>query len=128
MGNLLNGTHHICLNLRDKEEFRQAFDFYHNVLGMEVVRSYDGFAMLDTGDGTVMELYIGARTEGKGSIDHFALRTNDLDACVAAVTAAGRPITDGPRETTLPTTPPYPIRIAFTVGMLGESIEFFQEL
>ena len=107
--------------------FEQAFHFYHNVLGLEVVRSYDGFAMLDTGDGTVMELYIGPREDGVGSINHFALRTNDVDACVAAVTAAGRPITDGPRNLCLPCDPPYSIRIAFTVGMLGESIEFFQE-
>ena len=127
MSKLLNGTHHICLNPRNAEEFDQAFRFYHEVLGMDVVRSYDGFAMLDTGDGTVMELYIGSREDGPGSISHFAFRTNDLDACIAAVTAAGRPITDGPKSLCLPCDPPYSIRVAFTVGMLGESVEFLQE-
>ena len=127
MSKLLKGTHHICLNPRDAEEFEKAVSFYRDVLGMEVVRSYDGFAMLDTGDGTVMELYIGSREDGTGSINHFAFRTDDVDACVAAVTAAGHPITDGPRNLSLPCDPPYSIRIAFTVGVLGESIEFFQE-
>lgn len=127
MSKLLKGTHHICLHTRDAEEFDKAFRFYHEVLGMEVVRSCTGFAMLDTGDGTVMEIDSGVPQEGTGIIDHFALRTDDVDACVAACIAAGRPITDGPRDVTIACEKPYPIRIAFTVGMLGESIEFFQE-
>lgn len=127
MSKLLKGTHHVCLKTQNEEEFEQEVHFYRDVLGMDVVRSCDEFVMLDTGDGTVIELYIAPREDGLGSINHFALRTDDLDACIAAVTAAGRPITDGPRSMCLPCDPPYSIRVAYTVGMIGESIEFFQE-
>ncbi len=127
MRKLLSGTHHICLKSRDEAEYAQVLAFYRDILGMEVVRQGPRFAMLDTGDGTVMELSIGERNPTDGNISHFALRTEDVDACVAAVTAAGRPITNGPKDVVLPCEPPCRVRIAFTLGLLGESIEFFQE-
>lgn len=127
MSKLLQGTHHICLRAKDQEQLDQVIHFYHEVLGMDYVRGFPGMAMLDTGDGTVMELCIGEAPTHTGSIVHFALRTDDVDACIAAVTAAGRPITMEPEDAVMPTDPPYPIRVAFTEGLLGESIEFFQE-
>ena len=126
MRKLLSGTHHISLKAGNEEEFAQLVAFYRDVLGMEPVRQGKGFAMLDTGDGTVMELGIGQRAGGNGCIAHFALRTDDVDACIAAVSAAGRPITEGPKNVSIPCEPPCNARIAFTVGPIGESIEFFQ--
>jgi len=127
MSKLLRGTHHINLRAKDKEQLDQVVAFYRDVLGMEYVRGFSNLVMLDTGDGTVMEISIGDAPTTGGSIVHFALRTDDVDACIAAVTAAGRPITHGPENATMPTDPPYAIRVAFTEGLLGESIEFFQE-
>ena len=60
-------------------------------------------------------------------IHHFALRTTNTDACVTAVRQAGYPITVEPKEIVIASEPPFPARIAFCQGPLGEVIEFFQE-
>lgn len=128
MKNLITGTHHICLKPKDASEYQQTVAFYRDVLGMPLTREWENGTMLDTGDGTVMEIVMeGTGESGRGSIQHFALRTDDVDACCDAVRTAGYPITSEPADCTVPCREPYEIRYAFCTGPLGEEIEFFKE-
>lgn len=127
MGNLIQGVHHIALKCNRIETFEQAIRFYKEVLQMPVVRSWGEGIMLDTGNG-VMEIFANAQDVlPQGTIRHFALATNNVDACVKAVREAGYPITTEPKDIVIASNPPYPARIAFCIGPVGEEIEFFQE-
>lgn len=78
---------------------------------------------------SVLELFKGGEIiEQKGVLQHIALGTDDLQACLDAVTAAGYEMISGPKEVTIPSEPPFPLKCAFVRGPLGEEIELFQEL
>lgn len=127
----IKGFHHVALKCRGKDEFDKTVSFYCDVLGMSVARTWgegdSSAAMIDTGAG-LFEIFANAPDRlGAGAFRHLALCVEDVDACVEAVRAAGYPITDGPRDICIPSTPPYPARIAFCIGPVGEEIEFFCE-
>lgn len=131
MGNLIKNTHHIALRCDSYEMLQTAIGFYQNVLGMELVRTWgegaDAGAMLSTGN-SLMELFAaGKNAEKGGTINHFALGTDDVDACVEAVRKAGYEITMEPNDIVIGSEPPFPARIAFCIGPVGEEIEFFCE-
>lgn len=131
MKKLISGTHHIALKASSAEAFEETVRFYHEILGMPFIRQWNQGArigaMLDTGN-SIMEISAGGDDmKASGSIRHFALATDDVDGVVEAVRKAGYTITVEPRDTALPTEPPFPIRIAFCVGPCGEEIEFFCE-
>lgn len=132
MKRLTKGIHHFALKPLDDSAFERTVAFYKNVLGMPLIRSWSGGAMrgamLDSGAGIVEVMSNGADSPGNGCIRHLAFATDDVDACVSAVRSAGFEITVDPENREIPATPPYPIRIAFCIGPLGEEIEFFQEL
>ena len=69
----------------------------------------------------------GAGITEKGAIRHFALLTDDIDALAQKIRDAGYPFFIAPDNRVIPSDPPYPIRIAFCTGPLGEEIELFQE-
>jgi len=56
---------------------------------------------------------------------HLALDVDDTDAWVEAVRKAGYEITMEPTDICIKSDPPYPARIAFCIGPVGEEIEFF---
>lgn len=131
MGKLVNGVHHIALKCKGIEAFERAVAFYHGVLGMDVVRRWgegEGVGiMLDAG-GSLMEIFAsGADEPGQGAIRHFALRVDDVDACVKAVSDAGYEVFTPPTDIVIGSEPPFPARIAFCYGPAGEEIEFFHE-
>ncbi len=131
MKKLIKGTHHINLRAKGEKNFDETVAFYREVLGMEEVRSWRGkdgspSIMLNTGN-SLMEIGAGDDALDQGSIRHFALATDDVDACVERVREAGYPITKEPRDAVLRSDPPLPIRIAFCIGPCGEEIEFFCE-
>ncbi len=130
MGSLICGIHHVALKCDGTAEFEKTLHFYQDVLGLEPVRSWgegeNAGAMLSTGDG-LLEIFASGRKLPQGAIRHFALRTERVDDCVAAVRAAGYPITVEPKEIVIASNPPFPARIAFCTGPVGEEIEFFQE-
>ena len=131
MSKLILGTHHIALKADSVELFEETVRFYHEILGMPFIRSWNQGerigAMLDTGN-SIMEISAGGDDmKQSGSIRHFALATDDVDAVVEIVRKAGYPITMEPKDGALPTEPPFPIRIAFCVGPCGEEVEFFCE-
>ena len=129
---MIKGIHHVALKCRGIDEFEETVRFYCETLGMKVARSWgEGTGsgiMIDTGDGSLMEIF--ANVDDKlpqGAIRHFALRTDDVDAAVEAVRKAGYEITMGPADIVIPSEIPFPARIAFVIGPVGEEIEIFCE-
>ena len=81
--------------------------------------------MLDTGAG-MLELFANAPDElSAGALRHMAFAVEDTDACIEAVRAAGYQITMEPTDIVIASEPPYPARIAFCIGPVGEEVEFF---
>ena len=130
MESLICGIHHVALKCDGTAEFEKTLHFYQHVLGLEPVRSWgegeNAGAMLSTGDG-LLEIFASGKKLPQGAIRHFALRTERVDDCIAAVRAAGYPITVEPKDIVIASNPPFPARIAFCTGPVGEEIEFFQE-
>ena len=130
MESLICGIHHVALKCDGTAEFEKTLHFYQNVLGLEPVRSWgegeNAGAMLSTGDG-LLEIFASGKKLPQGAIRHFALQTERVDDCIAAVRAAGYPITVEPKDLVIASNPPFPARIAFCTGPVGEQIEFFQE-
>ena len=127
----ITGVHHIALKANGLEAYRKTVAFYNELLGMPVVRSWgegeNVAVMLSSGAG-LMEIFAnGEDMPGQGAIRHMAFQVEDTDACVAAVREAGYQITVEPQDVTIASQPPYPVRIAFCIGPVGEEIEFFQE-
>ncbi len=124
------GFHHVALEVKD---FDASVKFYTKALGFEVAHRWDDHGapavMLDTGAGDYMELF------GRGSdiqqavspIVHFALLTDDCDNAITRAREAGAKVTMEPKDVDIPSSPAYPVRIAFCKGPDGELIEFFQE-
>ena len=52
---LIKGIHHVALKCCGKEEFEKTKQFYGEVLGLPVTRSWEGGIMYDTGAG-LMEI------------------------------------------------------------------------
>ena len=115
----VTGIHHIALKARGLEQFRKP-----------VARTWgegeNVGIMLDTGAGLI-EIFANADdAPHQGALRHMALAVEDTDACVAAVRAAGYEIIREPVDIVIGSVPPYPARIAFCIGPVGEEIEFFQ--
>ena len=131
MSNLIKGTHHIAIKCEDEAMFVKALSFYSNVLGMDIIRQWgegsSSGAMAAAGNCTI-EIFASGRTSGEtGSVNHFALATDNVDGCIEAVRSAGYKVTVEPKDIVIGSVPPLPARIGFCVGPAGEEIEFFNE-
>lgn len=129
MSQLIRGIHHAALKCAGLEELKKTIHFYKDVLGIAVARTWgegkESGIMFDTGDG-IIEIFADADCPlGQGAVRHFALATDDVDGCVKAVRDAGYEISVEPKDIIIPSDPPYPARIAFCFGPVGEEIEFF---
>ena len=127
----VSGIHHLALKCQGVDEFEKTVHFYRDILGIPMARCWgegeNAGIMLDTGAG-LLEIFANAPDKlGMGAIRHMALAVEDVDACVDAVRAAGYTITMEPTDICIASEPPYPARIAFCIGPVGEEIEFFQE-
>ena len=83
--------------------------------------------MFDTGDGIIEIFDKGDAALPQGVIRHFAFLVDSADACTETVRKAGYKVTVEPDDRVVSSDPPYPIRVAFCEGPLGEEIEFFEE-
>jgi len=124
------GFHHVAIRVVDFE----AAERFYKALGFEPVREWGGApkraAMLDGGDGTVIEIFEGGSpdTPSEGRIIHFALRAADCDAAHAMALKAGAVETMAPKDVDIPSRPgPFAVRISFVKAPGGEIIEFFTE-
>ena len=126
----VTGIHHIALKACGLEQFQKTVSFYHDLLGLPVARTWgegeNVGIMLDTGAGLIEIFANAVDAPGQGAVRHVALAVEDTDACVEAVRAAGYEITREPVDIVIGSVPPYPARIAFCIGPVGEEIEFFQ--
>ncbi|WP_295635273.1 VOC family protein [uncultured Mitsuokella sp.] len=128
---LIKGLHHAALKCSCQAEFQEAIHFYKEVLGLPVKRSWgegdDAGIMFDTGAGLIEIFAKGGDNHEEGSVRHFALATDDTDACVKTIRDAGYKITVEPTSMTIPAEQDFPVRIAFAIGPCGETIELFKE-
>ena len=129
MQSKIKGVHHIALKAKGLDHYQKLMEFYHDILGLPLVRQWGSeqapAAMLSTGD-ALLELFSDAPDElGAGALRHLALATDDVDGCIAAVRAAGYRVTMEPTDIVISSEPPYPARIAFCIGPVGEEVEFF---
>lgn len=124
---LVKGIHHVALKCCSQEEYEEVIRFYGEILGIPEARRWAGGIMFSTGSGLIEVFNECECRLDQGTIRHFALATDDTDACVAAVSAAGYEVFVAPKEISIPSNPVFPARIAFCKGPLGEEIEFFQE-
>jgi glyoxylase I family protein len=120
--------HHVAIEASD---FERSLRFYTEGLGFREVLTFpeeeQTVAMLDTGDGTYVELFSdGSGERPSGSILHLALRTADCDEAARRARTAGGTITQEPTDVVLEGDPPVPVRYSFCEGPDGEQIELFQ--
>lgn len=125
------GLHHISIRVRD---FDATVKLYTEGFGFKKGAAWimgDGenrAIMLDMGNGAFLEVFSGASSESQpaGIFGHIALASEDCDADFERAIAAGAEVDVEPKDVTLPSDPPTPVRIAFCKGLDGERIEFFQ--
>ena len=127
----ITGIHHIALKACGLENYKKMFEFYHTLIGLPIVREWgEGEnlgAMLDTGAG-MLEIFSNATDRlGEGALRHIAFAVEDVDVCIETVREAGYTVTMEPKDIVIASTPPFPARIAFCEGPVGESVEFFTE-
>lgn len=124
---MIKGIHHISMRCGTPEELKKVREFYLDALGLKICRQWEGGLMIDTGAG-LLEIFTNrAGEKAPGAIGHFALLTDDVDAAVEKVKAAGYEVYVGPADAVIRSDPEYPIRMAFVHGPLGEEVELFCE-
>ena len=124
---MIRGIHHVSLRCDDPDLFTKAAEFYCDVLKLKVARQWDRGIMIDTGNGLI-EVFNNQHGDFiKGAVAHFALASDNVDADIERVRQAGYSITREPRDIVIRSEIPFPARMAFCIGPLGEEIEIFQE-
>ena len=109
------------------EELTNVRKFYIDILGLKIIREWAEGMMIDTGNG-LLEIFTNADgTHCLGAIRHMALLTDDVDEIAAKVKAVGYDVFIEPNDKVIASNPPYPIRMAFCYGPLGEQVEFYME-
>lgn len=124
---LINGIHHISMKTSSAEQYNKVVGFYQDILGLPVLRKWEGGIMFETGAGLIEIFTNGEGDLPKGTIRHIAFNVDNVDLCVKTVTEAGYEIFMGPKDIVIPSSPELHARMAFCYGPLGEEIEFFQE-
>lgn len=131
MSKLIKGTHHIAFRCESIEKFEESIHFYRDLLGLEEVRRWGegtGSGIMFSTGNSLLEIFADGKPQlAHGRVEHFALDTDDPDACVEAVRKEGYVITDEPHDIVIGSAVPFPARIAFCEGPCGEMIEFFSE-
>ena len=124
---LIKGIHHISMKCAAKEDLERAKTFYIGILGLSICREWRDGIMLDTGNGLIEIFCNGEGERTKGAIRHVALLTDHVDELSCQIKLAGYEVFAGPEDAVIGSVPPYPIRMAFCTGPLGEEIELFCE-
>ena len=124
------GLHHVSITVRD---FDATVKLYTEGFGFKKETAWtmgngERAIMLAMGNGAFLEVFSGGPTEPRptGIFDHLALASENCDADFQRAIAAGAEVDVEPKDVTLPSDPPTPIRIAFCKGCDGERVELFQ--
>ena len=127
----ITGVHHIALKACGIDAFNKTVKFYHEILGMPIVRTWGEGAnvgtMVDTGAGLLEIFANGTDMPTSGALRHLAFATPNVDVCIEAVRKEGYTVTMEPKDIVIASNPPSPARIAFCIGPVGEEVEFFTE-
>lgn len=124
---MIKGIHHISMKCGTEEELRKVKEFYIDILGLKICRTWSDGLMIDTGNGFI-EIFTNAEGEHRlGAIRHLALLTDNVDEITAKVKNAGYEVFVEPGDKVIGSVPEYPVRMAFCFGPLGEQVEFFCE-
>ncbi len=128
---MIKGIHHINIQANGPETYQKALHFYRDILGMKFLRGWSSpmgeTAMLDGGN-VILEI---AQRQGqsiKGTVEHFAISTDDPDGLMKVFEDEGYEVDKPVREAVLPCGQDYPIRFGFVYGPCGEYIELFKEM
>ena len=124
---MITGIHHVSLKCGTTKEFEKAKDFYLDVLGFAPVREWPEGIMIDSGNGLLEIFCNGPGVKSIGAVRHIAFGTDDVDGVIEKVKAAGYEVFIEPNDIVIRSDPPFPARMAFCWGPLGEELEFFQE-
>lgn len=123
---MIKGIHHVSIKCI-KEDYEKVRSFYTDILGLRVLRQWLDGAMLESG-GDIVEIFNnGTERLPKGVITHIAFFTDDPDELAKRVKNAGYEVFMEPTDKTIQSEIPYPIRVAFCYGPIGEEIELFAE-
>lgn len=126
MGNI-TGIHHVSLKTNSPEKYSETVKFYNELLELPIARTWAKGIMFDTGSGIIEVFNDGEGTPSIGAVRHFAFAVKDVDAIIAKVKENGYDVFIEPKDIVIPSEIPFPARIAFCHGPLGEEIEFFME-
>lgn len=132
MSKMIKGIHHIALR-PTLVNYNRTVNFYTEILGLDVIREWGPIekpkCMISCGDGSFVEILGGAETDmlEMGPLSHLAFSTDFVDEMIEKVRDAGYEITIEPKDIVMDSNPPYPVRLAFCKGPIGEEIEFFCE-
>ena len=124
---MIKGIHHVSMKCSNQEDYEKTIHFYKDILGLSVARSWNAGIMLDTGAGLIEIFNDGEEKLDKGVIRHFAFAVDYADRCIHTVRKAGYEVFVEPKDVVIASNPPFPARVAFCYGPLGEEIEFFEE-
>lgn len=126
------GFHHVALTAAD---FEESIRFYTEGLGMKLYTQWgEGerrIAMLDMGDGGILELF--ACGSDREAVDpkytHLALRVDDVDKAFEIALKAGAKPKILPKVVPVDSKPvKITINCGFVYGPSGEEVEFFRFL
>lgn len=122
------GFHHVALKAVN---FEESLKFFTEGLGMKFYTQWgegDGrIAMLDLGDGGILELFAGGAEGPNTNYIHFAMKVDDVDAAYATAIAAGAKPKSSPKVVPLQSAPvKLTLNCGFVYGPSGEELEFFR--
>lgn len=128
------GIHHIALRASDLE---RSIRFYTQAPGFQVFARWlegpETIAMLDTGNGTILEIFHGGSSGDRGweqtagAIFHLAFSVADVDTAFARALQYGAVCKIPPQDVDLPAQPrTLKVHNAFVYGPDGEVLEFFR--
>ena len=123
----VRGIHHISMKCASPEALAPVKEFYCGLLGLKVIREWPEGIMIDSGNGLLEIFSNGPGVKSKGAVRHIAFGTDDVDGVIEKVKAAGYEVFIEPNDIVIRSDPPFPARMAFCWGPLGEELEFFQE-
>lgn len=115
------GIHHVCMKVKD---VAKSVEFYTQNLDYEVRLRWDGGAMLKGPDGVHLEFF---PEDEQKSYAHVAYICEDVDKTYAKALETGCEAVQEPRDVTIPSQPPLPLRCAFFKDPQGNLIELFRE-
>ena len=124
---MIKGIHHVTFKCETQEQFDEMIYFYHELLGLPILRKWDSGIHLDCFNSCIEIFLDGTKSVGEGCIRHFAFETDHVDKIVEKVRNDGYIVSVEPVDVVMKTDPVFPIRVAFIEGPLHESIELFCE-